>query len=113
MQMMYMKLACTALVSALLGQAAVAAEECTPSPMSTPTAPYPQELIRKEVVGTVHFEFRVLPGGTVVDVHVTKAPDRRLANLVVPTVEQWKFAPHACGDHAGVRIRSYMTFKVE
>jgi TonB family protein len=86
---------------------------CSPKPIATPAAPYSDELRRAEISGTVFFQFRVLPDGTVTEVQALENSRKELVPAVVLAVRQWRFASHACGDGSGVTIRSSMKFSLE
>lgn len=92
---------------------AAAEPSCAPSPIATPAAVYSAALRRTEISGTVFFQFRVLPDGTVIDVQALESSRTELVPAVLLAVKQWRFAAHTCGDGSGVMIRSYMKFVLE
>jgi TonB family protein len=105
---------CTAAVALYVGVlgSPAAQPSCAPKPIATPPAVYTDELRRAEISGTVYFQFRVLPDGTVSDVQALDSSRKELVPAVLHAVGQWRFAPHNCSD-SGFTIRSQMRFALE
>jgi TonB family protein len=94
------------------------AQECRPEVIAQPRPEYPPIMLRLQDEGTVHFDFRIRPDGTVDDVRVLKSPNPHFAQATVAAVQRWRFKPLNCappGEAAsqGVRIRSYIRFQLE
>jgi TonB family protein len=86
---------------------------CTPKAIAKPAAEYTKKLVRAGVEGTVYFQFRVLPDGSVTDIRSLEHSRKEFVPLVLERVKEWRFEPHACGGDSGVVLGSEMRFSLD